>query len=203
MEVATFSPLLNELINALRCLPGVGPKTAQRMAFYLLQRHKDNARHLAQTLSLAVNNIAQCNHCRILTELDICQLCNDNKREDHTLCIVENPSDVIAIEQTATFRGRYFVLMGYLSPLDGIGPEHLGIDKLLMRLRQGTWQEIIIATNPTIEGEATAHYLTETIKPFHIKTSRIALGVPFGGELEYIDGGTLSRALLRREVLQQ
>jgi recombination protein RecR len=196
-----FSPLLDELITALRCLPGVGPKTAQRMALHLLQRDRDNAKMIATVLQRAATEIAHCQGCRTLTETPLCRLCSNASRDPSLLCIVESPSDVFALEQTAIYRGRYFVLLGHLSPLDGIGPDDLGIDKLVKRLQQETISEVIIATNPTVEGEATAHYLAELIKPLRIKVSRIAYGVPVGGELEYIDGGTLLRSFNARETI--
>jgi len=188
-------------MDALRCLPGVGPKTAQRMAFQLLARHRDNARRLSYVLHEAMEKINHCQRCRLFSETDLCKICASTHRDAALLCIVENPIDVMAIEQTASFKGFYFVLMGHLSPLDGIGPEHLGIPQLQEQLKQNTIQEIILATNPTVEGEATAHYISELVKPYKIKTSRIAHGVPLGGELEYIDSSTLARALIGREVL--
>ncbi len=196
-----FSPLIEEFIQALRCLPGVGPKTAQRMAFHLLQRDRDNGRYLARVIENALNNIKHCSQCRTLCESKLCQICANEKRDSQFLCIVESPVDMLAIEQTSMFKGKYFVLLGHLSPLDGIGPDDIGIEQLKIRLSHEHFNEIILATNPTVEGEATAHYLTSLIKPFSIKVTRIAHGVPIGGELEYIDGNTLSRALTSREVI--
>ena len=194
----SFSPLIDLLINALRCLPGVGPKSAQRMAFHLLERERANGLTLAKALVQAIEQVGHCSQCRTLSETTLCALCASSTRDDSLLCIVESPADVIAIEQTGSFRGRYFVLMGRLSPLDGIGPAELGIDQLTHRLIELTPREVILATNPTVEGEATAHYLAELIKQRGINTTRIAHGVPLGGELEYVDGNTLARALAGR-----
>ena len=197
-----FSPLLEQLIEALRCLPGVGPKTAQRMAFQLLERGRDKGKHLANTLLTAMQEIAHCEQCRTFSETPRCNLCRTTHRDDSLLCIVESPADIIAVEQSGSFRGRYFVLMGHLSPLDGIGPDELGMKQLLNLLSQNSVKEIILATNPTVEGEATAHYLSELIKQFKIKVTRIAHGVPLGGELEYIDSGTLAHAFAGRGVVE-
>lgn len=194
-----YSPLIDQLIQSLRCLPGVGPKSAQRMAFHLLERNRDGARSLSALLANAMDKIIHCQRCHNLSETNICSLCNDSKRQQQLLCILESPADVIAVEQTGTFQGMYFVLMGHLSPIDGIGPDDIGIDKLQERLHEGEISEIILATNPTVEGEATAHYIAEIAKQFGIKTSRIAYGVPVGGELEFVDGGTLARAISGRE----
>jgi len=196
-----FSPLLEELIEALRCLPGVGPKTAQRMAFQLLERGRDNGRHLAKTLQNAMDKISHCQHCRTFSEAELCKLCSSSHRDRALLCIVESPIDIVAVEQMGSYRGLYFVLMGHLSPLDGIGPDDLGIKELNVLLAQHEIKEVILATNPTVEGEATAHYISELIKPYSIKVTRIAHGVPLGGELEYIDCGTLARAFSGREVV--
>ena len=196
-----FSPLLDQLIEALRCLPGVGPKTAQRMALQLLTRGRDNGKRLAQSLTEAMNHIGHCEHCRIFSETTTCEICASLHRDHTLLCIVENPVDVSAIEQTSSFRGKYFILLGHLSPLDGIGPEEIGIAQLKSRFADGQLQEIIIATNPTVEGEATAHYISELAKQFAIKVTRIARGVSLGSELEYIDPNTLAHALAGREVI--
>lgn len=193
-----FSPLINRLIEDLRCLPGVGPKSAQRMAFHLLEHNKDAAKQLAHTLIEAVDNIGHCASCRTLTEDKLCRVCSNSKRDNRKLCIVETPADVNAIEQATDYNGLYFVLMGHLSPLDGIGPREIGLDQLETRLNEGNIEEIILATNPTAEGEATAHYISEIAKLSGLKTTRIAHGVPVGGELEYIDGGTLSHAFSGR-----
>jgi recombination protein RecR len=196
-----FSPLILRLIEDLRCLPGVGPKSAQRMAFHLLEHNREAAKQLAHTLIEAADNIGHCQSCRTLTEDAICQICNSQRRDANKLCIVETPADVNAIEQATDYNGLYFVLMGHLSPLDGIGPKEIGLDQLEQRLLPGEIEEIILATNPTAEGEATAHYISEMVKGSNIKTTRIAHGVPVGGELEYIDGGTLSHAFSGRREL--
>jgi recombination protein RecR len=196
-----FSPLLEQLIEALRCLPGVGPKTAQRMAFQLLERNRDKGRQLAKTLQNAMENIQHCKNCRTFSETALCRLCTSPQRDSTVLCIVESPGDIVAVEQMGHYRGLYFVLMGHLSPLDGIGPEELGISALVPLLIRGTIKEVIIATNPTVEGEATAHYISELIKQQAVKVTRIAHGVPLGGELEYIDSGTLAHAFAGREEL--
>lgn len=188
------SPLLDRLIGTLRCLPGVGPKSAQRMAFHLLERDRDGARSLASALNEAAEKIGHCNSCRTLSETDICTICANSGRNRALLCVVESPADVIAIEQSTGFRGLYFVLMGHLSPLDGIGPEDIGMDLLAARLDEGEIEEVILATNPTVEGEATAHFISEMVRVRNISASRIAHGVPLGGELEYVDSGTLSHA---------
>ncbi|MCV6622260.1 MAG: recombination mediator RecR [Cellvibrionaceae bacterium] len=194
-----FSPLIDELINALRILPGVGPKSAQRMALHLLERDKLGAAKLAASLQGAIDKVGRCALCRTLTEQEICATCASTQRDPHLLCVVETPADVLAIEQAGNYSGRYFVLLGHLSPIDGIGPEDIGVDVLLQRLQNEDIQELILATNPTIEGEATAHYLAEQAKRLEVKVSRIAHGVPLGGELEYIDGGTLAHAFNSRQ----
>lgn len=196
-----FSPLIDELINALRILPGVGPKSAQRMALHLLERDKPGAAKLASSLQQAIENVGRCKMCRTLTEQDICATCSSSQRDSRLLCVVETPADVLAIEQAGNYSGRYFVLLGHLSPIDGIGPEDIGIDVLLQRLQNENIEELILATNPTIEGEATAHYLAEQAKRLEVRVSRIAHGVPLGGELEYIDGGTLAHAFNSRQGL--
>lgn len=196
-----FSPLLEQLIESLRCLPGVGPKTAQRMAFQLLERGRENGRQLAKILATAMDEITHCKSCRTFSETELCKLCTSSHRDPSLLCIVENPVDMVAVEQMGSFRGLYFVLMGHLSPLDGIGPENLGMKELNQMLAQRQVKEVILATNPTVEGEATAHYISELVKPYAIKVTRIAHGVPFGGELEYIDSGTLARAFAGRDTL--
>lgn len=197
-----FSPLLEQLIDALRCLPGVGPKTAQRMAFHLLERSREKGRHLSKMIANAINDIHHCQHCRTFSETPLCKLCSASSRDPTQLCIVESPADIVALEQMGSYRGLYFVLMGHLSPLDGIGPEELGFKQLLNRISALKIQEIILATNPTVEGEATAHYISELIKPAGIKVTRIAHGVPLGGELEYIDSGTLAHAFAGREEIR-
>ncbi len=196
-----FSPLLDQLIEALRCLPGVGPKTAQRMALLLLTRGRDNGHRLAKALTEAMEQIGHCQHCRIFSETDLCDICLSHQRDNSLLCVVENPIDVSAIEQSASFRGKYFVLLGRLSPLDGIGPEEIGITALKARFANGDIKEVILATNPTVEGEATAHYISELAKQYQLKTTRIAHGVPIGSELEYIDASTLAHALTGRDII--
>lgn len=196
-----FSPAIDELIQALRCLPSVGPKSAQRMAFHLLERGRESGAHLAQCLESALREVGHCEQCHTFCENQRCQICASPKRDTSLLCVVESPIDVLAVEQTGSYSGLYFVLMGHLSPIDGIGPEQLRLDRLQKRLENESIKEIILATNPTVEGEATAHYIAQMVKNFDIRASRIAHGVPLGGELEYIDGGTLSRALLSRDLV--
>lgn len=196
-----FSPLIDELIHALRVLPGVGPKSAQRMALYLLEHERSAALRLATCLETAANEVKRCRQCRTLTEQDLCKLCGNPRRDASLLCVVESPADVIALEQSAMYSGRYFVLHGKLSPIDGIGPSEIGMDELEARFINGGLNEVIVATNPTIEGEATSHYIAEKAKKHQLKVSRIAHGVPIGGELEYIDGGTLAHALTSRQEL--
>ncbi|MBV1952507.1 MAG: recombination mediator RecR [Cycloclasticus sp.] len=193
-----LEPILQQLMQALRCLPGVGQKSAQRMVFHLLERDREGAFNLAQSLAEAVDKIGHCQTCQTLSSTDICGLCDDQRRDQQLLCIVETPSDVLAINSAASYRGLYFVLNGRLSPLDGLGPADIGLDKLNARLEKGLIKEIILATNPTVEGEATAHYISEMAKKHQVKATRIAHGVPFGGELEYIDSGTLSHAFSGR-----
>lgn len=197
-----YSPMLVQLIDALRCMPGVGKKSAQRIAFHLLERDRDGASGLATALSQAVEGIGHCSRCRMLTEHELCSICSASGRDDSQLCVVESPADVMAIEEATGFRGLYFVLMGHLSPLDGIGPEELGLSSLEKRLADGGIGEMIIATNPTVEGDATAHYLADLAARHDIQASRIAHGVPLGGELEYVDGGTLSHAFYGRRVVE-
>lgn len=193
--------LVDQLIEALRCLPGVGPKSAQRMAFYLLERDRDGGRRLALILQRAMAEVGHCRRCRTLTEREICALCETPRRDDSLLCVVETPAELAAIEQATGFSGRYFVLHGRLSPLDGLGPAEIGMEALAARLDEGQVAEVILATNPTVEGEATAHYIGEMAHARGIRTTRIAHGVPIGGELEYVDGGTLAHAFAgRREV---
>lgn len=196
-----FSPLLDQLIEAFRCLPGVGPKTAQRMALQLLTRGRDNGKRLAQSLTQAMTHIGHCQQCRIFSETDFCEICASTHRDQTLLCIVENPVDVSVIEQTSSFRGKYFVLLGHLSPLDGMGPNEIGIAQLKEQFEKGLIHEAIIATNPTVEGEATAHYISELAKQFSIKVTRIARGVSLGSELEYIDANTLALALTGRKEI--
>lgn len=190
---------LQDVIDSLRILPGVGQKTALRMALYLLERNQLGAKKISRSLDHAVETIQKCTHCRNLTDSDICSDCLDMSRDDSLLCIVENPVDVFALRQSIEFKGRYFVLFGRLSPLDGIGPSDLGLDLLEQRFKEGQIKEIILATNSTVEGEATAHYISEIAKQYEVEVSRIAHGIPLGGELEYLDGGTLSHAFSARK----
>lgn len=191
-----YTHLIDQLINALRYLPGVGPKSAQRMAFHLLRQGRSEGILLAQSLEQALTKVGNCKNCRTFSEHDLCNICSNNKRDDAMLCIVENPSDIIAIEQTNTYHGRYFVLMGHLSPIDGIGPNEIGINELNnLLIGQNSITEVIIATNPTVEGEATAYYVANLMHVQGIKCTRIAHGVPLGGELEYVDLNTLAKAL--------
>lgn len=198
-----FSPLVQELIDSLKCLPGVGAKSAQRMAFQLLERNRLGGSKLASTLAKAMTDIGHCQKCRNFTEEVLCEICQSPKRQmATTLCVVETPGDVIAIEQTGEFTGIYFVLMGHLSPIDGIGPNDLGLDILAKQFASGQYDEVILATNPTVEGEATAHFIAELAQEYQVNISRIAHGVPIGGELEYVDGNTLSHALSGRKNYQ-
>lgn len=194
------SPLLNQLIDALRCLPSVGPKSAQRMAYHLLERDRSGAENLSLILDKAVKEVGHCEQCRSLSEQTVCDICVSTKRDRTVLCIVETPSDVQVIEQSTNFNGLFFVLMGHLSPLDGIGPEDIGLDVLASRLDQTEIKEVVLATNFTVEGEATAHYISEMVNSRKITASRIAHGVPVGGELEYVNSSTLSHAFSGRQV---
>jgi len=196
-----YSPTLERLIETLRVLPGVGPKSAQRMAFHLLERNREGARALAQALSSAVESVGHCRRCRMLTDGELCLVCAAPRRYESLLCVVESPADVAAVEQSGGYRGRYFVLMGHLSPLDGVGPAELGVAQFEALLDEGNVREVILATNPTVEGEATAHFLGELVTRRGIRASRIAHGVPVGGELEYVDGGTLAHALAGRQAI--
>lgn len=197
-----FSPAIANLIRALKILPGVGQKSAQRMAFQLLERQRDGASHLAEALAHAVETVGRCHVCRTLTEGQRCHICSDDSRAANgLLCIVESPADVIAVEQTSQYTGQYFVLMGHLSPLDGIGPSDIGLDALAERFQSGQIDEVILATNPTVEGDATAHYIADLARHHGLKASRIAHGVPVGGELEYVDHTTLSHAFSGRKLV--
>ena len=187
------SDLVTELINALTILPGIGKKTAQRMALFLLDKNKDGASILAKTLNIALENVQRCSSCRMLTSNDLCSICSDSSRDDKSICVVENPSDVLAIESTGGYRGKYFVLLGRLSPIDGVGPEELGINDLLNKISKEKIREIIIATSSTVEGDATAIFIKDHVKD--AKVSRISYGIPIGGELEYVDGTTIARAI--------
>jgi recombination protein RecR len=200
------SPLIQQLLDAFRRLPGVGNKSAQRMMLHFLERDREGGRKLAAALTAAMDGVGQCELCRNLSETKLCNICNHQSRDHGTLCIVETPADVYAVEQTAAFRGLYFVLMGHLSPIDGIGPDTLGISQLVRRVQDNDIREVILATNPTVEGEATAWYIAEqlkqdALKQRGLKVSRIAHGVPMGGELEYIDGSTLMHSLAGRQLM--
>jgi len=196
-----MSRLIGQLIENLQCLPGVGPKSAQRMAFHLLERNREGGRQLAAALDQAMERVGNCSVCRTLSEEAVCSLCTSERRDRGQLCVVETPADVLALEQATGYGGLYFVLMGHLSPLDGIGPEALGLERLEERLASGEVSELILATNPTVEGEATAHFISEMARAHGIRATRIAHGVPMGGELEYIDGGTLSHAFAGRQEI--
>jgi recombination protein RecR len=196
------SNLIESLIEAFRCLPGVGPRSAQRMVYHLLERNRNGGANLANALSRAMAEVKQCLECRTFTEQERCHICSNQGRDRTKLCVVESPVDLLAIESTASFRGVYFVLMGHLSPLDGIGPEQLGLELLEQRLANEQFEEVILATNPTVEGEATAHYIYELCQQQSIDVTRIAHGVPLGGELEYIDGGTLAHSFTGRQKFQ-
>ena len=192
---------LDALIDALRCLPGVGPKSAQRMAYHLLQRDQQGATRLADAMKSAVERIRHCAMCNTFTEADICEICASSKRDKSLLCVVETPGDLLMMEQTQTYHGLYFVLMGRLSPLDGIGPREIHLDRLARRVGDGFVKEVILATNFTVEGEATAHYIGEMVTELGLKVTRIARGLPVGGELEHVDSGTLAQALIERRTV--
>lgn len=196
-----YGKTIDQLIDALRILPGVGVKSAQRMALQLLEKNREAAFKLAEAVNEAATKVGKCQQCRTLTEHDLCNICSDPSRSDSQLCVVESPADLFAIEQAGGYRGKYFVLLGHLSPIDGIGPEQLGIDKLIERLQSNQVNELILATNLTVEGEATAHFIADKAKSLGVEVSRIAYGVPMGGELEYVDGGTLNLALQSRKTL--
>jgi recombination protein RecR len=197
-----YPPSLLRLIEALRCLPGVGPKSAQRMAFHLLEKDRKGGTTLADTLQSALSSVGRCQRCRMFAESEFCPICASPARDRGLLCVVESPADVAAIEQSGSYRGCYFVLMGHLSPLDGIGPDELGFAQLGAILAEGSVKEAILATNTTVEGEATAHVISELAARHQVKSSRIAHGVPVGGELEYVDGGTLAHALAGRQFIR-
>jgi recombination protein RecR len=197
----SLSPLIEQLVESLRCLPGVGRKGAQRMALHLLERERDAGLALAAALNEAIEKVGHCSQCRNFSEEELCIICADSRRDTSMICVVESPADVVAIEQSGSFRGLYFVLMGHLSPIDGIGPGDIGLDILKQRVEDGGIEEIILATNPTVEGEATAYYLSELVRDEPVEVSRIAHGVPLGGELEYVDGNTLAHALSGRRAV--
>lgn len=195
----SFSPLINELIQSLRVLPGVGPKSAQRMAFFLLQNDTEKARRLASSITRSLDHIIHCSQCRMLTESELCQICSNTKRNATKICIVEGPMDVLAIEQTASFDGRYFVLRGHLSPIDGIDAKSIGIPHLLEQLNKSPSEEIILALSATIEGQTTSYYIANSIRHLPIRVTRLAQGLPMGSELEYTDGNTLTHAFINRK----
>jgi len=201
--VSKISPFVDNLIEAFQCLQGVGPKSARRMVLHLLEKDKEAGKHLAEALIQALDNVGQCNECRIFSESETCIICRDNKRDTNTLCIVETVSDVFAIEESSQYRGKYFILHGHLSPLDSVGPIELGLDQLFQQVKNKQIKEVILATNSTLEGEATAHFIFESLEKINsLKISRLARGVPLGGELEYVDGGTIMHALSGRTDLK-
>ena len=196
------SSSLDELVEALKCLPGVGQKSAQRMALHLLERDREGAGRIADALASALDKVRHCRLCRNFSDDELCRVCADREREQSTLCVVETPADVLAVEATAVYRGRYFVLLGRLSPLDGFGPGQLGLEQLEQQLTQGVIEEVILATSATVEGDITAQYISDIASRLGVKTSRLARGIPLGGELEFVDGGTLSRALSGRQRIE-
>ena len=198
----SYSPLLINLIEALRCMPGIGRKSAQRIAFHLLERDREGAKILSTSLMAAANDIGHCQKCRMFTEVALCNICSASGRDEKSICVVESPADVMALEDATGYRGMYFILMGHLSPIDGIGPDDLGLEQLEIRFKEEEISELIIATNSTVEGDATAHYLAEMASRYDIGASRIAHGIPLGGELEYVVGGTLSHAFFGRRVIE-
>jgi len=200
-HAVSYSPLLIRLIDTLQCMPGIGRKSANRIAFNLLERDRAAAEELSTALAASVSEIGHCSRCRMFTEHDLCNICSASGRDESLLCVLESPADVMAVEDATGYRGLYFVLMGHLSPLDGIGPVELGLDALEKRLAGEEIKELIIATNPTVEGDATAHFLADIAGRHNVPASRIAHGVPLGAELEYIDGGTLSHAFFGRRLI--
>tara|TARA_Y100000768_G_scaffold279935_1_gene215014 strand:- start:116 stop:733 length:618 start_codon:yes stop_codon:yes gene_type:complete len=201
--MSRVSPLVDSLIEAFQCLPGVGPKSAQRMTLHLLERNKNSGLILAETLSKALESVDKCSSCRIFTETDLCQICTNEKRNKSQICVVESVSDVFAIEQSNEFNGTYFILHGHLSPIDDIGPEELGLEKLFLRAKSEGISEIILATNSTLEGETTSHFIYDNIKDIDsLKVTKLARGVPLGGELEYVDRGTIMHAFSGRQNLK-
>ena len=196
-----FSPILQDLVNAFKGLPGIGVKSAQRIVFNLIQQNQEKALFLSNAIKNALDNINECSNCRMYTDSEVCEICSDKKRDSALLCVIESPADMIAIENSMSFNGRYFVLMGKLSPLDGIGPDQLKLDKLESIIKNGSVKEVILANSPTIEGEATASYILSLIEDTDIEATRIAYGVPMGGELEYVDSSTLTQALNNRSLV--
>ena len=198
-----FSPLVDELVDALRCLPGVGQKTAQRMAFHLLERGRSGGVRLSEALDKAMTGVRRCERCQNFSDTEVCSICENPVRNNGILCVVESPSDLLAIEQAGDYKGGYFVLMGHLSPIDGVGPEEIGIERLLSRVNREGVKELILATNPTVEGEATAHYIADRLDGRDVLITRLAHGIPVGGELGYVDGFTLSHAFRGRKPLSE
>ena len=198
-----FSPVLQDLVNAFKGLPGIGVKSAQRIVFNLIQHNQEKALFLSETIKNALENITECSNCRMYTDSDLCEICSDPNRNSDMLCVIESPADMIAIENSMSFNGKYFVLMGKLSPLDGIGPDQLKLDMLDSIIKEGSIKEIILANSPTIEGEATASYILGLIEDTDIEATRIAYGVPMGGELEYVDSSTLTQALINRSLVSK
>jgi len=196
------SPSLDEMISALKCMPGVGQKSAQRMALHLLERDPQGARRIAEAITVALDKVRHCGRCRNFSDAELCTVCEDSSREQNTICVVETPADVLAVESSAAYRGRYFVLLGRLSPLDGYGPGQLGLEQLEQQLGEGGVDEIILATSATVEGDITAQYIADFAARHGVATSRLARGIPLGGELEFVDGGTLSRALAGRQKFE-
>ena len=198
-----ISPFVDGLIEAFQCLPGVGPKSARRMVLHLLEKDREAGKVLAESLELTLSNVGQCHECRIFSEQEICIICSDKKRDQTTLCVVEAVYEVFAIEESHHYRGKYFILPGHLSPIDNMGPHELGLDQLIAKAKENSFSEIILATNSTLEGEATANFIFEGLKGIEsLKLSRLARGVPLGGELEYVDGGTIMHALSGRTNLK-
>jgi recombination protein RecR len=197
----TFTPAVDRLIQAFRCLPGVGPRSAQRMVFHLLERDREGGAELSAALSVAMERVGHCERCRLFAETELCAICANDQRDPKLICVVETPADVLAVESAGSYSGHYFVLMGKLSPLDGIGPDDLGLEALDSILSADTVEEMILATSATVEGEATAHYLAGMAQGHGVAVSRIAQGVPRGGELEYLDGGTLGQAIADRKLV--
>ncbi len=195
------SSSLDELIASLKCLPGVGQKSAQRMALHLLEREQDGARRISAAISNALDKVRHCHQCRNFSDDEVCEICSDEGRDQGTLCVVETPADVLAVESSAAYQGRYFVLLGRLSPLDGFGPGQLGLDELEQQLSQGGTSEVILATSATVEGDITAQYIADLATRHGVKSSRLARGIPIGGELEFVDSSTLSRALSGRQKI--
>jgi len=196
------SPSLDEMISALKCMPGVGQKSAQRMALHLLERDQQGAKRIADAITVALDRVRHCSRCRNFSDADLCTVCEDSSREQNTICVVETPADVLAVESSGAYRGRYFVLLGRLSPLDGYGPGQLGLEDLERQLDDGGIDEIILATSATVEGDITAQYIADFAARRGVATSRLARGIPLGGELEFVDGGTLSRALAGRQKFE-